>query len=213
MAICRCPPTRCTAPVTTRDFEQIFAGRDPRAQAAAAGHLVAAALLRAESRSRRRVPCRAMARRRRQRGAVKTPTARAASAPGSSALRRRAFVQIARDYNRRIARYSELATPGQLSPDSPYGILIKLQLASTATRPATPPGNRQSSAVAAPHLPGRLGAGDKISARPCPQAIIRGFSLASAAQSLRRAGAIAARLAKRIACNIARPSWPNSRRR
>ena len=32
------------------------------------------------------------------------------------ALRRRAFVQIARDYNRRIARYTELASPGRSIP-------------------------------------------------------------------------------------------------
>ncbi len=36
------------------------------------------------------------------------------------ALRRRAFVQIARDYNRRIARYSELATPGQVERRAAY---------------------------------------------------------------------------------------------
>jgi hypothetical protein len=58
------------------------------------------------------------------------------------ALQRRAFVQIARDYNRRIARYSELATPGLISPDRLTGMLIK----RTSTSAAPPP-NRQSSGV------------------------------------------------------------------
>ncbi len=47
------------------------------------------------------------------------------------ALHRRAFVQIARDYNRRIARYAELATPGQVSPDRLTGMLIRRSGAST----------------------------------------------------------------------------------
>jgi hypothetical protein len=61
------------------------------------------------------------------------------------ALRRRAFVQIARDYNRRIARYSELATPGPIDADRLIGMLIKRD-SSTATRPGSPasPTNRQS---------------------------------------------------------------------
>jgi hypothetical protein len=42
------------------------------------------------------------------------------------ALRRRAFVQIARDYNRRIARYAELAAPGEIDPRQLIGMLIKL---------------------------------------------------------------------------------------
>lgn len=53
------------------------------------------------------------------------------------ALRRRAFVQIAREYNRRIARYTELATPGQVSPERLTGMLIKSPV-STATRSASP---------------------------------------------------------------------------
>jgi hypothetical protein len=57
------------------------------------------------------------------------------------ALRRRAFVQIARDYNRRIARYSELAAPGQIGPDRLTGILIKRPTSST--RSAIP--SKQSS--------------------------------------------------------------------
>ncbi len=63
------------------------------------------------------------------------------------ALRRRAFVQIARDYNRRIARYAELASPGPIDSDRLIGMLIKRDGASeTARRPATqsPPLNRQS---------------------------------------------------------------------
>jgi hypothetical protein len=62
------------------------------------------------------------------------------------ALRRRAFVQIARDYNRRIARYSELATPGQIDADRLIGMLIRRDGPSTATRPfgSAVPLNRQS---------------------------------------------------------------------
>lgn len=62
------------------------------------------------------------------------------------ALRRRAFVQIVRDYNRRIARYSELATPGQIDANRLIGMLIKRDSSSTATRPFAPaaPPNRQS---------------------------------------------------------------------
>jgi hypothetical protein len=62
------------------------------------------------------------------------------------ALRRRAFVQIVRDYNRRIARYSELATPGQIDAGRLIGMLIKRDTPSTAIRPFAPaaPLNRQS---------------------------------------------------------------------
>jgi hypothetical protein len=65
------------------------------------------------------------------------------------ALKRRAFVQIARDYNRRIARYSELATPGQISPERLTGMLIKRPSSSTATRSAAPapPPTRQSGGI------------------------------------------------------------------
>jgi hypothetical protein len=62
------------------------------------------------------------------------------------ALRRRAFVQIARDYNRRIARYTELASPGDIGADRLIGMLIKTESTSTATRPGSAPG-RQSSNV------------------------------------------------------------------
>jgi len=56
------------------------------------------------------------------------------------ALRRRAFVQIARDYNRRIARYAELSTPGEIGADRLVGMLIKVDVPSTATRPSLPTG-------------------------------------------------------------------------
>jgi hypothetical protein len=61
------------------------------------------------------------------------------------ALHRRAFVQIARDYNRRIARYVELATPGEIGSERLVARLIMRAGASTATRPSeTTPLNRQS---------------------------------------------------------------------
>jgi hypothetical protein len=63
------------------------------------------------------------------------------------ALRRRAFVQIARDYNQRIARYTELASPGPIDADRLIGMLIRRDEATnTATRPGSlvPPPNRQS---------------------------------------------------------------------
>jgi hypothetical protein len=68
------------------------------------------------------------------------------------ALRRRAFVQIARDYNRRIARYVELATPGEIGSDRLIGMLIMRPDASTATRSSTaaPPLNRQSRTATTP---------------------------------------------------------------
>ena len=72
------------------------------------------------------------------------------------ALRRRAFVQIVRDYNRRIARYTELASPGEIGSDRLIGMLIKRDGApSTATRPTTttPSYNRQSQTT--PEVPAR----------------------------------------------------------
>jgi hypothetical protein len=66
------------------------------------------------------------------------------------ALRRRAFVQIARDYNRRIARYAELAAPNQIDPQQLVAMLIKVDdWADTANRSSAPapPGNRQSRAA------------------------------------------------------------------
>lgn len=60
------------------------------------------------------------------------------------ALNRRAFVQIARDYNRRIARYTELARPGQVQTDRLVAMLIKTNnLANRNAAPASPnPGSR-----------------------------------------------------------------------
>jgi hypothetical protein len=52
-------------------------------------------------------------------------------------LRRRAFIQIARDYNHRIARYTELASPGEVGAGRLIGMLIKTDSSSTATRPAS----------------------------------------------------------------------------
>jgi hypothetical protein len=67
------------------------------------------------------------------------------------ALQRRAFVQIARDYNRRIARYAELAAPGPVSPEQLTSMLIKTS-ASTATKASSPvpPYNRQSNRESSP---------------------------------------------------------------
>jgi len=69
------------------------------------------------------------------------------------ALCRRAFVQIARDYNRRIARYAELAMPGQISAERLAGMLIKRPASSTATRSGTPAsgsGRQSTSAESGP---------------------------------------------------------------
>jgi hypothetical protein len=62
------------------------------------------------------------------------------------ALRRRAFVQIVRDYNRRIARYTELSTPGEVGAERLVTMLIKRDGVPTATRPTVPTGatGRQS---------------------------------------------------------------------
>jgi hypothetical protein len=63
------------------------------------------------------------------------------------ALHRRAFVQIARDYNRRIARYSELAIPGEVDSGRLVRMLIVTSRQSTATRSSVPQSlpSRQSS--------------------------------------------------------------------
>jgi hypothetical protein len=68
------------------------------------------------------------------------------------ALHRRAFVQIARDYNRRISRYSELASPGEVGAVRLTSMLIKTDTASTATKSSmpVPPPNRQSSSQPTP---------------------------------------------------------------
>jgi hypothetical protein len=75
-------------------------------------------------------------------------------------LRRRAFVQIARDYNHRIARYTELASPGEIGAERLIGMLIKSDSASTATRP-TVPGTAGRQSNDATSLPPRTFAGDE----------------------------------------------------
>jgi hypothetical protein len=69
------------------------------------------------------------------------------------ALRRRAFVQIARDYNRRIARYTELSRPEQVRPELLVNMLILRDGAAIAPHLASPDSiyNRQSQI--APGLP------------------------------------------------------------
>jgi hypothetical protein len=69
------------------------------------------------------------------------------------ALRRRAFVEVADDYNRRIARYADLASPGEIGAERLVGMLIKVETPSTATRPEAPavqPGRQSRSTSAAP---------------------------------------------------------------
>lgn len=62
------------------------------------------------------------------------------------ALQRRAFVQIAKDYNRQIVRYSELATPGHLETERLVAMLIKTSDGtSTATRPTSRPTNQSTT--------------------------------------------------------------------
>jgi hypothetical protein len=63
------------------------------------------------------------------------------------ALRRHAFVQIACDYNRRIVRYTELAAPGQITPDVLVGMLIKTDRRRVSeARQQSPPGGTGGSA-------------------------------------------------------------------
>lgn len=67
------------------------------------------------------------------------------------ALQRRAFVQIARDYNRRIARYAELASPGQLSPVRLTAMLIYTSASASPVPDYTaPPRNRQAATPTQP---------------------------------------------------------------
>jgi septal ring-binding cell division protein DamX len=89
------------------------------------------------------------------------------------ALQRRAFVQIARDYNERIARYLDLASPGQLSASRLTGMLINTGVSSTATRSASPapPVRRQSSNESAP--PPTFAAGSPPAVQPNGDETIR----------------------------------------
>jgi hypothetical protein len=86
------------------------------------------------------------------------------------ALQRRAFVQIARDYNERIARYLELASPGQLSASRLTGMLINTGVSATATKAASPapPIRRQSSTDSPP--PPTFAAGSPPAAIPAADA-------------------------------------------
>jgi hypothetical protein len=75
------------------------------------------------------------------------------------ALRRRAFVQIARDYNRRISRYTELSTPGEIGAERLVGMLIKVSTPPTATRPTLPTGTNGRQSRRATSAPPRTFAG------------------------------------------------------
>ncbi len=67
------------------------------------------------------------------------------------ALNRRAFVQIARDYNKRIARYTELARPGQLRTERLVAMLIKTDsIASRAPQTVAPNARTRSQATPPP---------------------------------------------------------------
>ncbi|MCO6046353.1 hypothetical protein NG895_20835 [Aeoliella sp. ICT_H6.2] len=68
------------------------------------------------------------------------------------ALKRRAFVQIARDYNKRVARYTELARPGDVGANRLVSMLIKTN-GSVASRTSSPtrPSLRDRSESAPPH--------------------------------------------------------------
>jgi hypothetical protein len=89
------------------------------------------------------------------------------------ALNRRAFVQIARDYNRRIARYSELASPGEIGAVRLTSMLIKTDTPATATKPSlpAPPRNQRSSTEAAP--PKTFAEGTGTSAGPIANTSMR----------------------------------------
>ena len=62
------------------------------------------------------------------------------------ALNRRAFVQITRDYNKRITRYTELARPGNLRTERLVAMLIKTDtnMASRASQPVVPASGQRS---------------------------------------------------------------------
>lgn len=96
------------------------------------------------------------------------------------ALNRRAFVQIARDYNRRIARYSELASPGEVGAVRLTSMLIKTDVPATATKPSlqAPPPNTRSSTDAAP--PKTFAEGASTSAGPIANTSMRDEKVKSA---------------------------------
>ena len=80
------------------------------------------------------------------------------------ALQRRAFVQIAKDYNRRIARYSELVAPGEVQAERLVAMLIRSRGTTTATRPAergsSPSRYGRQSSATAPGEPVTFAAGE-----------------------------------------------------
>lgn len=97
------------------------------------------------------------------------------------ALNRRAFVQIARDYNRRIARYSELASPGEIGAVRLTSMLIKTDAPATATKPSlpAPPRDRRSSSDATP--PPTFAEGAGTSAGPIANTSMRDENVKAAA--------------------------------
>jgi hypothetical protein len=99
------------------------------------------------------------------------------------ALRRRAFIQIARDYNRRIARYTELASPGEIGADRLLSMLIKPEGSdNTATRFSSPapPINRQSQTNKPPATPKTFAEGWEAAKGEGASAITRDESVAPA---------------------------------
>jgi hypothetical protein len=89
------------------------------------------------------------------------------------ALRRRAFVQIARDYNRRISRYTELSTPGEIGAERLVGMLIKVSAPPTATRPSLPSGTNGRQSRSSTSAPPRTFAGSE-GWEPVSQSTARG---------------------------------------
>jgi hypothetical protein len=80
-------------------------------------------------------------------------------------LRRRAFLHYVRDYNRRIARYVELAAPGPIDSEQLIGMLVKRDVPAMATRPSgSPPRERQSSSDTRPPQTYARGAGEWVPA-------------------------------------------------
>lgn len=54
------------------------------------------------------------------------------------ALNRRAFVQIAKDYNRQITRYTELSTPGKIETDRLTKMLVERQQSTSTASQSRP---------------------------------------------------------------------------
>lgn len=81
------------------------------------------------------------------------------------ALNRRAFVQIARDYNKRITRYTELARPGELRTERLVAMLIKTNAVASRTSQPVSPGLRTRS-QAIPPATFRDPSGPQVNVRP-----------------------------------------------